>query len=334
MPPSAEPFLNDDASDRLVSRTPERVAGRLLVDWLAERFRYHDAAGWREQLVAGRIRCNASSATIATVLAGGDRIEFTVARTDEIAVAIVHEDEDLLVVDKPSNCIVQRTGAFGRTFLRTLEARSGSSLEPVHRLDRETSGLLVLARSKAAFTALQAQWHGRTVAKEYLALVHGKVQDDAVTVDAAIGPRACSKVPARRGVVAGNAPHAQPAISHFAVVERFAAHTLLRAVPETGRTHQIRVHLEHLGHPLVGDKLYGRSDDEYLAYVQHLKAGGDRTDGSAGPPERQMLHAAALAFAQPRTGRRVALTAPRPDDLCRVLAALATASASGSDACS
>lgn len=329
--------MSDASQDQLTTRVPASAAGQPLLAWLAERFRYFDIAGWQQQIAAGRIRHNDAPADATARLVAGDRIAFAVAAPDGPCdlPTIVHEDADLVVVDKPPLYVVQRVGAFGYTFVAALEARCGARLEAVHRLDRETSGLLVLAKTRPAFTALQAQWQTRSVAKTYLALVHGHLASERLTVDAPIGPVPGGRIGPRRTVLAATAPQARAAITHFTVQRRLARGTLVHAVPETGRTHQIRVHLEHLGHPLVGDKLYGRSDDEYLAWVAHVKSGGTATDGLAGPTGRHLLHAASLAFDQPRTGARIAVTAPLPADFARALAVAAVSAATpaaGSDA--
>jgi 23S rRNA pseudouridine1911/1915/1917 synthase len=144
--------------------------------------------------------------------------------------------------------------------------------------------------------------------------VHGVIPQDAVLIDAPIGRAHDSRVLVRRAVVASSAPRAQAARTEVTVVQRFAAHTLVSCVPLTGRTHQLRVHLAHLGHPILGDKLYGRSDEDYESYVQHLKQGGHPSwDGRLGAP-RQMLHARWLALAHPRHGGRLEWQAPDPAD--------------------
>jgi 23S rRNA pseudouridine1911/1915/1917 synthase len=141
-----------------------------------------------------------------------------------------------------------------------------------------------------------------------------------VHVDAPIGNAPGSAIAARRAVVTAATRGARQAGTEFTVERRFAAHTLLRAVPRTGRTHQIRVHLEHLGHPLVGDKLYGHPDAHFLAYQTHLKQDGDpRWPGRAEAP-RQLLHAALLTCRHPGTGEPIAFTAPMPADFATCLA--------------
>jgi 23S rRNA pseudouridine1911/1915/1917 synthase len=313
----------------LESCVPARAAGTPLLAWLAARFSYLDADGWERELAAGRVQRNGGRAAAADLVARHDRIAWrpppAPPRAD-VGQMLLHVDPDFAVVDKPPHLVCHRAGAFAQNlFLPDLAARLASDghgdwLEPVHRLDRGTSGVLLLARSAAAARALQQQFGRSAVAKEYRAVVHGVVAADAFAIDAPIGRDPASAIAARRAVLPADAPGARPARTEVAVVERFAAHTLLAVVPRTGRTHQIRVHLLHCGHPVVGDELYGRSDAEYRASVAHRKGFGPGTNGcpgAAGEPngeQRQLLHSARLCFAHPRTGAALSFAAPVPAD--------------------
>jgi RluA family pseudouridine synthase len=302
----------------LQSSIPPGAAGTRTIDWLAQRFTYFDAAGWREHFAAGRIQRNGERARVDDVLQAGDRLVFTPvapAPRPELSLTILHDDADLVAVDKPPHLVAHREGAFGHnTFLPELERRVGAvaPLHLLHRLDRETSGVLLLARHADAVRALQPQFADGTIEKRYLALVHGRVAAATFTIDAPIGP-AGGAIAARRAV-APHTPGAKPARTDVAVRERFAAHTLLDVTPRTGRTHQIRVHLAHAGHAIVGDVLYGDSEARYLAFVQHLKAGGDPRWPGERPAGRHLLHAHSLSLRHPRTGAPLVLQAPPPAD--------------------
>ena len=224
---------------------------------------------------------------------------------EAIPLDIVLEDEDLLVVNKPAGLTVHPSpghpaGTLVNALLAAVRdlAGIGGELRPgiVHRLDKDTSGLLVVAKSDAAHRALAAQFRAHTAQRTYLAVVRGRVCSDEGTIAAALG-----RHPVRRTRIAV-LPHGRRAVTHYAVLERFRDATLLACRLETGRTHQIRVHLAHAGHSLLGDPVYGRARAPEIA--------------------RQALHAARLEFDHPRTGRRVTCTAPLPEDMARLLARL------------
>jgi 23S rRNA pseudouridine1911/1915/1917 synthase len=313
----------------LQSKAPAAAAGQTLSAWLARRFRYLDEAQWVEQIAEGRVTVAGRPAVASQVLQPGEVIAYRPAAAEppaDLAIRIVGDAVGFCVVDKPAHLVSHADGAFVQnTFVRVLERelrRRGQDprLSLAHRLDRETSGLLLVAKTRAAARAFERQFTGGRVQKEYLAIVRGVVAMDCLTLDQPIGRHPGSTIAIRRAVVASDAPQAQPAITEVSVLQRLPEATLVRCVPATGRTHQIRVHLEHAGHPLLGDKLYGRSDDEYLEFVRHVKAGGDAAFGSRFGAGRQMLHAARLAFDDPRSGERRSFTSPLPDDMQRFLA--------------
>jgi 23S rRNA pseudouridine1911/1915/1917 synthase len=242
-------------------------------------------------------------------LRGGERIEVTLLpraeeaafRPEDIALDVLHEDADVLVVAKPAGLVVHPgSGNWAGTMLNALLHRVPSlkSLPRagiVHRLDKETSGLLVVAKHEAAMQDLVRQLQARTVKRTYLAIARGVVARDG-SVDAPIGRHPTQRT--RMAVVPGG----KPAVTHYRVRERFAAHTLLECDLETGRTHQIRVHLASIGHPLEGDPVYGGRGAKRLP--------------------RQALHAWKLAFVHPATGLTVRFSAPPPADFEALVAQL------------
>jgi 23S rRNA pseudouridine1911/1915/1917 synthase len=312
----------------LSSRVPPAAAGLPLATWLSRRFRYQDDAGWRAEIAAGRLQRNGRAAAADELLATGDLIAYRPVHREpraDTAIAIVHDEPSFAVVFKPAHLVAHADGAFVQnTFFRVLERHyrergERPELRLAHRLDRETSGLMVVAKTAAASQSLQQQFAAGTVRKEYLALVHGEVGGDELLIEGAIGDDPQSEISIRRAVVADDAPFARPARTRVRVEQRLAGYTLVRALPETGRTHQIRVHLLHVGHPLVGDKLYGRTDAEYLDYVRFVKAGGDPWWDGRLLAGRQMLHAAALTFRHPERGTPSAFAAAMPADMAELL---------------
>jgi len=241
-------------------------------------------------------------------LEGGEELEFeppeaprSTLEPEPMDLRIAYEDEHLLVVDKPAGLVVHpapghATGTLVHGLL-ALEPEGGEEPERpgiVHRLDRGTSGLLVVARSEAAHRRLQELVREREVEREYLALVVGRPRSRAGRIEAPIGRD--RREPTRHSL---DTDTPREAVTHFEVVELLRGHALLRVTLETGRTHQIRVHLEAIGLPVAGDPVYGRAGDLGL--------------------ERQFLHAARLAFAHPVTGERIDTESPLPDDLAVAL---------------
>jgi 23S rRNA pseudouridine1911/1915/1917 synthase len=230
---------------------------------------------------------------------------------DPIPLTIVYEDADVIVVDKAAGMVVHPApghprGTLANALLAHVPGISvGGSQRPgiVHRLDKDTSGLIVAAKTDRGRISLVTQWESRSVEKTYLALVSGSVADQEAIIDAPIGRDPKNRQ--RMAVVRSG----RPALTRFRIAERFPSATLLEVSIETGRTHQIRVHLAFIGHPVVGDQLYGRARP-------------------TGPPlERQFLHASALAFQLP-DGEWLRLEAPLPDELRSVLEEFRAESAS------
>lgn len=235
----------------------------------------------------------------------GDAIEVRVPPPEEpeeitpadILIPIAYEDEDIIVFDKPPGLVVHPApGHEHGTLVNAFKWLRPDSVDPtskrpgiVHRLDRDTSGLIVVAKTERARLHLVRQWQSHEVLKEYTALVVGHLDDDNVLVDAPIGRDPKNRK--RMAVVRGG----RPARSHLRTVERLPGYSLLDVMIETGRTHQIRVHCAFIGHPVAGDRIYG-------GYRQNF------------PLERQFLHARRLKFELP-DGRPIDLQSPLPEDL-------------------
>jgi len=215
-------------------------------------------------------------------------------------IPILFEDDDIVAVDKPEGlAAIPERRAKGDSLLEVLSGERNEKLYVVHRIDKETSGVLVFAKNAVVHRWLCRQFEGRTVAKTYLALCHGTIADDRGTIDS----------PLRQfgsGRIAVDAERGKPSATEFEVCRRFGAFTLVAAHPRTGRRHQIRVHLYHLGHPIVGDPLYGDK-----AIQQDFG--------------RLMLHAWRLSVPLP-SGRTLTLEAPVPESFTRVLEAVDTTS--------
>ena len=299
----------------LRSKAPASAHGASLIDFLAVRFPYLARAQWLAEIQRSRLLVQGAVADATRRLCRGDEICYLRDAAEpwvDDRIAVVHEDDAIVAVDKPAHLPMHADGPFVRSNLIAMlrDRRQEPLLGLVHRLDRETSGIALLARTDDARRQLQQDFEHGHVKKTYLCVVRGATPDQ-FTVDAPIGASRASAITIRRAC-GDRARDARPASTRFELVERGVATTLLRAVPATGRTHQIRAHLEHAGHPILGDNLYGRPDDDYLAFVAAVKRSGDvRTVARIGP-DRCLLHAAELAFRHPRDARPMTLAAPMP----------------------
>ena len=220
------------------------------------------------------------------------------AQPQDIPLDIVYEDGDVVVVNKPRGLVVHPApGHPDGTLVNALLAHCGDSLSGVggairpgivHRIDKDTSGLLIVAKNDEAHAALSDQLKDRSLSRTYDCIVHGSFREDAGTVNAPIG-----RDPRNRQRMAVTDKNSRPAVTHWEVLARYGKYTYVRCRLETGRTHQIRVHMAHTGHPLLGDTVYGGRRDKGL--------------------ETQCLHARGLKFIHPRTGRPVELWTELPD---------------------
>ncbi|MCA9833518.1 MAG: RluA family pseudouridine synthase [Thermomicrobiales bacterium] len=234
-------------------------------------------------------------------------VEETELLAEDIPLDVVYEDSDILMINKPAGLVVHPAAGHSHGTLvnavlfHAPEISIQGSTRPgiIHRLDKDTSGIMVIAKSDRAQTSLVEQWQAREVRKQYLALVSGVIEEDTATIDAPIGRSSAN----RQQMTATRS--GREAITHFTVLERFEDCTLLDVAIETGRTHQIRVHLAFIGHPVVGDALYGNKPSARVAERLGVK--------------RQFLHAQSLSFDMPGAGERVTFEAPLPSDLSVVL---------------
>jgi 23S rRNA pseudouridine1911/1915/1917 synthase len=289
--------------------------------YLAGRFRYRSRTQWAKVIEAGRILLNGQVCRPSRVIGLGDRIDYVPLRQVEppvnVIIPVLYEDDLVLAVNKPPNLPVHPSGRYFKNTLLCLllEARGQTLDNPglriVHRLDRETSGVLLFGKTKEATSYLAGQFEDRSVIKEYLALVYGAPEPARFRVDAALGPNPASRVRKAVGVVPIG--QGRRAVTDFEVAARGPAHALLLARPRTGRLHQIRVHARHAGFPIVGDKLYGLDEEFFLK----LASGGTytREDRERLILDRQGLHAARITCQHPGTGQSITCAAPLADDM-------------------
>ena len=258
-------------------------------------------------LESGCVTVDGKAATKSSRLVGGEVVEVTLPEAEETEVAaqdipldVVYEDEDVIVVNKPVGLVVHPApGHPDGTLVNALLHHCGDSLSGVggekrpgivHRIDRDTSGLIIAAKNDAAHLGLSEQLSDHSLARTYECLALGNFREDSGTIDAPIGRHHTDRK--KMCVTAHNSRHA---VTHWEVIARYNGVTHLRCHLETGRTHQIRVHLSHIGHPILGDTVYG---------------GKKPVPGLTG----QCLHAVGLRFRHPRTGEQVVLSCPLPEE--------------------
>jgi 23S rRNA pseudouridine1911/1915/1917 synthase len=289
--------------------------------WLARRGLPYSRSQIRRRIDEGEVQVGGQAAKAARKLRGGERVRFAppppVAvedRPEDIPLKVLYEDAQLIVIDKPAGMVVHpATSHQAGTLVNALLHHCGDSLAGVggerrpgivHRLDKDTSGVMVVAKDEPTLVALQTQFHARTLDRQYLALVDGVVAERG-TFRSKYG-----RDPQDRKKFSSRVTTGKRAVTHWKVKERLAGATLVEVRLETGRTHQIRVHFRDAGHPLVGDRVYGRLPRD--ARLRQIAAGLGR----------QALHAEVLGFVHPRTGERLRFHTEPPADFQRALAAL------------
>ncbi|MSO29492.1 MAG: RluA family pseudouridine synthase [Acidobacteria bacterium] len=297
---------------------PAEYNGHRLDRFLVLVLEQHSRSQIQKLIAEGHVTLPRKEARANLAVHEGDRVTVVIQDAtpsrlegESLPLEIIYQDEDLAVLNKPAGMVVHpgaghASGTLVNALLHHLTDLSGigGEMRPgiVHRLDRGTSGVMVVAKNDAAHRELARQFHDREIEKEYVALVWGVVQAGR-RIDAAIG-----RDPANRQKMSARAKHARHAVTRITRAHHLPGLTLCQVAIQTGRTHQIRVHLSAIGHPIVGDTLYGGA---------HRRVAGDIR--AVQRLERPFLHAERLAFHHPRDGRRLEFTAPLPADLMSIL---------------
>ncbi len=301
----------------MVLTVPDGEAGERLDRWIQQRLAEYSRARIQEWIRSGRVRIKGEAVRPAYRLRGGERIEVEPApppplraEPEPIPIRVLYEDDDVIAVDKPAGMVVHAgAGRQAGTLVNALLYRygrlseAGDPLRPgiVHRLDRQTSGVILVARNDRAHRSLAAQFAARRIEKVYLTLVHGEIPQEQGRVEAPI-----ARDPARRVRMSARLGYGRAALTEFRVLRRFPGFTFLEVRLKTGRTHQIRTHMAWLGRPVVGDRLYGAPR---------------RIEGRP-PLDRYFLHAHRIRFLHPATGEPVVIESPLPAELARWLEGL------------
>jgi len=291
--------------------------GKRLDTFLSEQIEGYSRTYMQKLIEEEHCRVNGKGAKSNLKLRIGDRVEASIpdpvplaVEPEKIELNIVYEDSHIIVINKPQGMVVHPAhGNYTGTVVNALLEHCGSLsdynsltgingvMRPgiVHRIDKDTSGIIVIAKTNEAHLSLSEQLKEHTITRKYTALLEGKLKDDTGTVDTLIG-----RNPKDRKKMAVVSSGGKRAVTHYRALERFDGFTLIEAVLETGRTHQIRVHMSHLGHPVVGDTVYGYKKQKF------------QTEG-------QLLHARVLGFIHPASGEYMEFEAPLPDHFQKIL---------------
>ena len=300
---------------RVGFEVPHDLSGLRLDQFLAARLHRHSRAKIRRLIEAGKVLFRGKGAKASTRVSQGESVFIFYPKREDPpsrhdGLPVIYEDACLLAVNKPGYVLSHPTDKIiqnSATHILSLQF-PGRSLHLAHRLDRETSGVLLLAKTKEAAAFLNREFQERRVRKEYWAIVHGRAGFRKKSVSLAIGP-AGRDIRVRQA--AGSDESFRDATTEFARLAANDEASLLCAAPRTGRLHQIRVHLAALGHPIVGDKLYNGGGKLYMKAFRRELLPEDLLE--AGAP-RQMLHARKMELAHPESGLKISLTAPLPED--------------------
>jgi 23S rRNA pseudouridine1911/1915/1917 synthase len=307
---------------RLTAEVPLELAGMRLDQVLAELFGDYSRSKLQTWIKSGRVLVNGSMLKPKDKLEGGEEITLDAepevvitCEPEEIPLDIIYEDDSLLIVNKPAGLVVHpAVGNWSGTLLNAL-LHHAPDLETlpragiIHRIDKDTSGLLMIAKTLQAHNSLAQQLQDREITREYLAITRGRMTAGG-TVDEPIGRHPTDR---KRYAVKGSGKFA---VTHYRVIQRFTGHTLIRVKLETGRTHQIRVHMAHIRYPLVGDQVYGGRFQMPPHCSGHLEQALRNF-------KRQALHAAKLGLRHPVTDEYLEWEQPLPEDMVNLLEALA-----------
>jgi len=303
------------------------ATGTKVLDYLAARFTYHSRRSWQDLIGSKKVLLNGRSVNPDTLLANGDHLEYTASGGTEPKInpdfSICFEDGDLLVIDKPGNLPCHPAGRYFNNTLWALVQKELNITRPffINRIDRETSGIVLIAKTADMARACCRQFEAGQVRKRYLALVEGVFPKAPVHASGILACDTKSPVRKKRHLFNDAAADKKPFKGKYYSTllqrkKKCGALSLVEALPETGRCHQIRASLYCLGFPVVGDKIYGVDDTLFLRFISDTLTFNDKNRLRL---ERQALHAAELDMAHPRTGRPVLFEAPLPRDMKALL---------------
>ncbi len=289
-----------------------QIGGR--VDrYLSENYLFFSRAGWQKKIKSSMVFVNSSPVKGSYKLKLGDQLSYMYPAEDEPEVDknifLIAEHDEVMAIYKPGYLPMHENGPWKRnTFAQLLIDQFGEGCAAVHRLDRETSGIVLCSKNSELRKKLSQQWVDGEVEKEYLAICNGVPQEDYFEVDAPIGDAIGSSIRIKKAVN----PEGLESLTKFMVEKRAEKFSFIRAFPKTGRTNQIRVHLEHAGHLIVGDKMYHPDESVFNEYYE--KGDGPWISERTGY-YRHLLHAAKISYTHPRSRKRITISCDAPEDM-------------------
>lgn len=303
----------------ITSKVPANFRNLSLIEYLSKRFTYLSHEEWLLRISESRVKINDIIADVNKIVVTDDVLSYDMPDFKEpeadLNYSIVYEDEWILAVNKPGNLLVHHQG---RSFksnliyqLRYVHEPKYDDADIINRLDRETSGLVLVSKSKDALKKFTALFKNRSIKKEYVAIVNGMLEHETGVIDKPIGKDINSKIRSKQ-IVEGE--KSKDAFTSFEVLERSNNYSLIKLYPKTGRTHQLRVHMLYLGYPIVGDKFYSVDEDTFFKWCKK-KEDHERVFGL----NRQALHCSALSFIHPFTNKELTITANIPDDMMMLI---------------
>lgn len=298
------------------SKVPGNIArGTSLSEYLAGRFTYHSKEDWDRKIEEGKLLVNGEKACSGAKISGGAIIDYNAEEFEEppanLDYSIIYEDQWFLVVNKPGNLLVHRAGSSFRNNLiyqiRYINKPPFPDAQTAHRLDRDTSGVVIVAKESQARAAIGKAFSESAVQKEYVAIVHGIPPDNLKKIDMPIGKSVSSLISYKFGVD----KNGKPAVTLIEDIQPVgSSFSLVTLQPLTGRTHQIRIHLSFSGYPIIGDKLYGMEEAQYLQWRDK-----PQTTDTGLLFYRHALHCREIEFLHPFLQKRIKITADIPEDM-------------------